>query len=120
MMTYCIELVLFGHTLIESWTTTRELCREHMGNLGSDQAKVYQTRVKQLGSYTADLRNLEGTSLVETAQLVLSKLYAEQKYLFEEAEKEIAERTRHLGDNRASYQSLSNDLQKLEFNAKSA
>ena len=69
---------------------------------------MYQTRVEQLGSYAADSWNLQGASLVETAQLVLSKLRAEQKHLFEEeAENKIAERTRCLDDNMVSYQGLS-------------
>ena len=73
-----------------------------------------------MGSYAPDLRNLEGTSIVETAQLVLGKLHAKQEHTFEEAEKEIAERIRHLDETKVSYKGLSYDLQKLEFNAKSA
>ena len=60
---------------------------------------MYQARVEQLGSYGAGLQNLRGASVVETTQLVLSKLRAKQKHLFKEAEKEIAERTRHLDDD---------------------
>jgi len=56
------------------------------------------------------VRNLQGTSLVKTPQLVLSKLRIEQKHLFEEAKKEIAERTRHLDDNRVTDQGLSDYL----------
>ena len=75
--------------------------------------------MEQLGSYAADLRNLEGASPVKTTQLVLSKFHVEQKHFFEEAEKEIVEQTRRLNDNRVNYQGLSNNLQKSEFNAKS-
>ena len=50
---------------------------------------MYQVRVKQLESYTTDMRNLEGANMVEIAQLVLGKLRAEQKHSFEETEKEI-------------------------------
>ena len=56
--------------------------------------------MEQLGSYATDLRNLKGASLIETAQLVLGKLYIELEYLFAEDEKKIAERTRCLNDNR--------------------
>ena len=76
---------------------------------------MYQAHVEQLGSYTADLQNLKGTSLVKTAKLILSKLRVEQKYLLEETEKKIAETTRSLDDNRVSYQSLSDNLQKSVF-----
>ena len=75
----------------------RPLLKNHVENIrqvvGSDRAKVYQARMEQLGSYVADLRNLEGTNIVEIAQLVLGKLRAEQRHSFEETKKEIAERT---------------------------
>ena len=112
MITFYTNLVFSGRTPFEFM---QPLLENHVENIqkirGSDRAKVYQERVKQLGSYTANLQNLKGASLVETAQLFLSKLCAEQKHLFEEAEKEIAKRI-----HQVSYQGLSNDLQKLEFN----
>ena len=64
--------------------------------------------MEQLGSYAADLRNLEGTNIVEIAQWVLGKLRAEQKRAFEETEKEIAERTHHLDKNRANIRAYLN------------
>jgi len=110
-LTYCTGLVFSGRNPFE---LMRPLLVNHVENIwkvrGSNQTKVYQARVEQLGSYVVDLRNLEGASLVKTAQLILSKLRAEQQLLFEEAKKEIAERSRHLVDTRASYQGLSNDL----------
>ena len=68
--------------------------------------------MEQLGSYAADLWNLEGANIVDTAQLVLGKLRVDQKHSFEETEKEIAERTHRLDKNKASYRGLSEDLQK--------
>ena len=74
MITYYTNLVLSEHTPFEFM---QPLLENHVENIqkirGSHRAKVYQERVKQLGSYTADLQNLKGASLVETAQLFLSK-----------------------------------------------
>ena len=53
---------------------------------------MYQVRLEQLVSYAADLRNLEGANIVETAQLILGKLRAEQSHSFEETKKVIAAR----------------------------
>ena len=81
MMTYCTDLILSRRTPFEFvWP----LLENHIENIrkigGSDRAKLYQARVELLGSYAADLHNLKGASLVETIQLVLSKLRVEQKY----------------------------------------
>ena len=89
-MTCCTELVLSKRT---SFEFVRPLLENHVESIqkigGFNRTKVYQAPVEQLESYAEDLRNLEGANLVETAQLVLSKLCAKQK-LFQEAAKEIA------------------------------
>ena len=67
----------------------------------------------------ADLQNLEGTNIFKTAQLVFVKLCDDQKHSFKETENEIAEETHRLDKNKASYQCLSENLQKSEYNVNS-
>jgi len=58
IMEYCTELVLFGQSFFEF---VRSLLENHIENIqkveGSEQAKVYQARMEQLGSYSVDLRS---------------------------------------------------------------
>jgi len=64
-MKYCIELVLSGRSPFEF---VRSLIENQIENIkqtgGSDQAKVYQVLVEQLGTYSKDLRNLERVRLL--------------------------------------------------------
>ena len=85
IMTYCTKLELSGRTLFEFVQPLLKINVEDIKKIrGSNWVKVYQTRVEQLGSYAADLRNLKDARLVKTAQPVLSKRHAEQKHHVEE------------------------------------
>jgi len=66
-----------------------------------------------------DLHNLENAIVVNTAQLVLANMRAEQSHLQEEAEKKIEYQARHLDEMQSSYPSSLNEFQKMELNAKS-
>ena len=100
------------------------MLENHVENIrkvrSSDRAKVYQAHVEQLGFYSANLRHLESANQDGIAHFVLGNLCAEHERSLEEAEIEIAERNCCLDETRSSYQGLSDDLQKSEFNAKSA
>jgi len=60
-----------------------------------------------------------GSNLVATAQLVLGKFCTDRERLHEEAEKEIAEESRHLDNIRVSYQTLLTNLWNSKLKAKS-
>ena len=104
MMKYYTKLVRSRWSFFEFM---RSLLENHIENIrkvgGSDRAKVYQACMEQLGSYSVDLWNIENANLVNAAQLVLSNLRAEHEYLYEEAEKRLAEQACNLDETRTSY-----------------
>jgi len=66
------------------------------------------------------LRTLENVSPVDVAQQLLSDFRTAQECEQKKVEEQIAKQTRHLDDSKASYQTLTDDLQQSEFIPKSA
>jgi len=59
-MKYCIDLVLSGRSFFEFACTFLENQVENIQQTGgSNRARAHQVLVKQLGTYSRDLRNLE-------------------------------------------------------------
>jgi len=92
--------------------TSQESNQQYLTDQGSDRAKAYQVLVEQLGTYSKDLRNLESANLVNDAQRVVSNLRTTQEHDRKEVKEQIAEQACHLIDSTASYQNLTDDLQR--------
>ena len=76
--------------------------------------------IEQLGMYLKDLMNLESTNPIEDAQQILINLRATKEHEWTEVGEQIAEHACHLNDSRASYQNLTNDLQRSVIITKNA
>ena len=81
---------------------------------------VYQALVKQIGTYSRDLRNLERVSLVADTQWVSKDLCIKQEQERREIEERIAECTCQINTFRVSYQGLIDELHQSEVTSKVA
>jgi len=71
---------------------------------------VYQVLVEQLGTYSKDLRNLEGANLPTNAQRVSEDLRIKQEKERKEIEERIAECACYINTSRVTYQGLTDNL----------
>ena len=74
--------------------------------------KAHQVLVEQLRMYSRDMSNLESANPFTNTQQVLDSLHANQERERKEVEEQIAEEVRHLDDSKASYQNLTEGLQR--------
>ena len=76
--------------------------------------------VEQLGTYSRDFRNLERVSPVADAQQVSKDLHPNQEGELKEIKEQIVVEAYCLDDSKASYQNLTDDLQRSNIITKGA
>ena len=81
---------------------------------------MHQVLVEQLGMYSRELRDLERVSPIDDAQWVSEDLRGNQERERKEIKEQIVEEARCLEDSKASYQNLTDDLQRSEIITKDA